>query len=479
MWSERDARRRRGRLARGGARPRRLRRLAPDPPGTWERHVESVERFRRELGIETCVLVVHDWGGLIGLRWACEHPDAVRALVISSTGFFPDGKWHGMAKAMREPGTGEQLMDGDRPRRLRAVLRQSSTGMTDEALDEYWKALRRRRRAGAGQLELYRSGDFAKLERLRPRRARRAGSCSCGARTTSSRPWPAPTAFERELPDTELVVVDGARHFVWEDAPSRVRGGAHGLPRSGSRLALRNRADGAELFDTGGPGVGSGRPATCPASRSRRACGRGSLGEFVGQEHLLGRGSALRTAIEEGRPHSMILYGPPGTGKTTLARLLAVNARAAFEEASAVNAGRAEVRAVIERAQHRRHTSGERTIFFLDEIHRFNKAQQDTLLPAVEEGLVMLVGATTENPYFEVNSALLSRCRVYELRALEDEHVLALLRRALGRRARHPGRAARGRRRARVPRRALGRRRAHRAVRARAGLRDRRRRAEQ
>src|SRR4051794_23896977 len=157
-----------------------------------------------------------------------------------------------------------------------------------------------------------------------------------------------------------------------------------------------------------------------------------SLGEFVGQEHLLGRGSALRTAIEEGKPHSMILYGPPGTGKTTLARLLAVNARAAFEEASAVNAGRAEVRAVLDRARHRLQTSGERTILFLDEIHRFNKAQQDTLLPAVEAGTVILVGATTENPYFEVNSALLSRCRIYELRSLGDEHVLALLRRALG-----------------------------------------------
>jgi putative ATPase len=164
------------------------------------------------------------------------------------------------------------------------------------------------------------------------------------------------------------------------------------------------------------------------AARMRPA----SLGEFVGQEHLLGRGSALRTAIEEGRPHSMILYGPPGTGKTTLARLLAVNARAAFEEASAVNAGRAEVREVLSRAEHRRQTANEPTIFFLDEIHRFNKAQQDTLLPAVEEGLVSLVGATTENPYFEVNSALLSRCRIYELRALEQEHVLALLRRALG-----------------------------------------------
>ncbi len=163
------------------------------------------------------------------------------------------------------------------------------------------------------------------------------------------------------------------------------------------------------------------------AARMRPA----SLDEFVGQGHLLEEGSALRAAIEEGRPHSMVLYGPPGTGKTTLARLMAVNASAAFEELSAVNAGRQEVRDVMERAAHRRTTSGEPTIMFLDEIHRFNKAQQDTLLPAVEEGLVTLVGATTENPNYEVNSALLSRTRVYELEALGDEDVEALLRRAL------------------------------------------------
>jgi putative ATPase len=182
-------------------------------------------------------------------------------------------------------------------------------------------------------------------------------------------------------------------------------------------------------LDDSAPGRSGVGAADLPLAARMRPT---SLGEFVGQDHLLGRGSALRTAIEEGRPHSMILYGPPGTGKTTLARLLAVNARAAFEEASAVNAGRAEVREVLQRAEHRRTTSGERTIFFLDEIHRFNKAQQDTLLPAVEEGLVVLVGATTENPYFEVNSALLSRCRIYELRPLDEEHVLALLRRSLG-----------------------------------------------
>jgi putative ATPase len=158
-----------------------------------------------------------------------------------------------------------------------------------------------------------------------------------------------------------------------------------------------------------------------------------TLEDFVGQSHLLAEGSALRRAIEEGRPHSMILYGPPGSGKTTLARIIAAQTRAAFEEASAVEAGRAEVRAVIERAEHRRQTAGEPTIFFLDEIHRFNKAQQDTLLPAVEEGLVTLIGATTENPYFEVNSALLSRTQVYELKALSSEEVLALLRRAIER----------------------------------------------
>src|SRR3954447_17518813 len=143
-----------------------------------------------------------------------------------------------------------------------------------------------------------------------------------------------------------------------------------------------------------------------------------TLDEVVGQQHVLREGSALRRALEDGHAHSMILYGPPGTGKTTLARLVAAAARAAFEELSAVEAGRPEVRQVLERARHRREATGEPTVFFLDEIHRFNKAQQDALLPAVEEGLVTLIGATTENPYFEVNSALLSRTSVYELAPL-------------------------------------------------------------
>jgi len=184
------------------------------------------------------------------------------------------------------------------------------------------------------------------------------------------------------------------------------------------------------LFDTGEE---TRRRTSVPAGEAPLAVRMRprDLGELLGQKHLLGEGSTLRAAIESGEPHSMVLYGPPGTGKTTLARIVAERARGAFEEASAVNAGRPEVRAVIERAEERRRATGDPTIFFLDEIHRFNKAQQDALLPAVEEGLITLIGATTENPYFEVNSALLSRSQIYEFRPLDAGHMEELMHRAL------------------------------------------------
>ena len=154
-----------------------------------------------------------------------------------------------------------------------------------------------------------------------------------------------------------------------------------------------------------------------------------TLAELVGQRHVLGEDSALRLAIEQDRPPSMILFGPPGVGKTTLARIVAESTGAAFEELSAVAARVDDVRAVIRRARDRLGGSGQRTILFLDEIHRFNRAQQDALLPAVEEGLVTLIGATTENPYFEVNSALLSRCTVVELEALSEDELLVVVER--------------------------------------------------
>ncbi len=155
-----------------------------------------------------------------------------------------------------------------------------------------------------------------------------------------------------------------------------------------------------------------------------------SLDEIVGQERLLGPDSALRRAVESGRVHSMILWGPPGCGKTTLALLLARYAQAEFEAISAVLSGLPDVREALSRAE-ARFATGQRTVLFVDEVHRFNKAQQDAFLPHVERGVIILVGATTENPSFELNSALLSRCRVHVLESVSAAAIEQALRRAL------------------------------------------------
>lgn len=192
-----------------------------DPPGTWVRHVDALERFRSDLGLDRVALVVHDWGGLIGLRWACDHPDAVRALVISNTGFFADARWHDLADVMRTDGQGEELMEQMTRERFGDMLRAVSRGMDDATLDEYWRAYadEDRRRA---QLELYRSGEFSELERY--------DGCLARLGVPALVLWGAddPFApvrgahrFHRELPGSELEVLERAGHFLFADEPER------------------------------------------------------------------------------------------------------------------------------------------------------------------------------------------------------------------------------------------------------------------
>ena len=156
-----------------------------------------------------------------------------------------------------------------------------------------------------------------------------------------------------------------------------------------------------------------------------------TLDGFYGQEHLIGPGKPLREAIEGGALHSMIFWGPPGVGKTTLAKIIAASADAHFESISAVLSGVKEIRASIAKATEQRDLRGRKTILFVDEVHRFNKSQQDAFLPFVEDGTVVFIGATTENPSFELNNALLSRCRVYVLKSLDNEQIKTVIQQAL------------------------------------------------
>ncbi|MDP8977721.1 MAG: replication-associated recombination protein A [Actinomycetota bacterium] len=190
---------------------------------------------------------------------------------------------------------------------------------------------------------------------------------------------------------------------------------------------------GGRLFDDGGAaesrgGPAGGRPDTQPLAARLRPR---TLDEVVGQRDLVGPSGPLRAAIENDRLRSAILWGPPGTGKTSLAHVVANTTRAAFMQLSAVTAGIRDVRRIVDEARTRAATAGRRTVLFIDEIHRFNTAQQDALLPGVEDGSVVLIGATTQNPYFEVNPPLLSRSLLYRLEPLSPDEVRAVLRRAV------------------------------------------------
>lgn len=192
-----------------------------NPPGTWERQVEAVERFRSALGLERAALVLHDWGGLIGLRWACEHPGAVAALVLSNTGFFPDGKWHGMARGLRTPGEGEELMRAISKEGFAQMMAAVSRGIDATAAAEYWKTFETES-GRQGVLELYRSGDFEKLERYDGQLARLGvPTLILWGENDVFAPLAGAHRFRREIPAAELVVLEDAGHFVYADEPRR------------------------------------------------------------------------------------------------------------------------------------------------------------------------------------------------------------------------------------------------------------------
>ena len=193
----------------------------PDPPGTHERHVEAIERFRRQIGLDRVVLVVHDTGGLIGLRWACDHPDAVAGLVITNTGFFPDIEWMEIAKTMRTPMQGEVLMDSLSREGFDTLMREASAEFEERALDEYWKAFTTAD-GRRGMLELYRSFD---LDELAPYERRLAALgvpvLILWGQGDEYIPVDYATRFAREIPEAKLVLLEGVRHFLFEDEPRR------------------------------------------------------------------------------------------------------------------------------------------------------------------------------------------------------------------------------------------------------------------
>lgn len=191
----------------------------PDPPATWERHVEALAEFVDALELDRVVLVVHDWGGLIGLRWACDHPGRIAGLLISDSGFFPDGRWHGLADVLRSD-AGEELIEGLDRDGFAGMIRAAGR-FSDEAIDEYWKAYSTPE-GRAGALEMYRSGDFSELAPYEGRLA------ELGVPTQilwGSDDAFAPVAgahrFRREIPHSDLEVIDGAGHFIWSDEPER------------------------------------------------------------------------------------------------------------------------------------------------------------------------------------------------------------------------------------------------------------------
>jgi haloalkane dehalogenase len=195
-----------------------------DLPGTWEHQIEQVERFRNALGIERLVLIVHDWGGLIGLRWACDHADRVSALVICDTGFFPEGRWSGMAKSLQTEGEGETIVENMNRELFGIGFKQVSPNAPDDAIDEYWKAYGDADRR-QNQLDLYRSGDFSKIAPYEGKLAALGVPTLLlwGAKDEFA-PVGGGHRFNKQIPHSTLVVLDEAGHFLMEDEPERVAG---------------------------------------------------------------------------------------------------------------------------------------------------------------------------------------------------------------------------------------------------------------